>query len=151
MIRKMPKWMAGLALALVAGAMPLACGGGAAPDDMGGAPSDEDGTGGTNTDGTGGTDTDGTGGTNTDGSGGTDGSAGAGTGGTAPVDASIDDLIAGICAWEFGCCNEGELTYRLGSAAGSSDPLCLDFSRPPPHESHVPTNPFPGGPAQGLL
>src|SRR6187549_781576 len=135
MIRKMPKWMAGLALALVAGAMPLACGGGAAPDDMGGAPSDEDGTGGTNTDGTGGT----------------DGSAGAGTGGTAPVDASIDDLIAGICAWEFGCCNEGELTYRLGTAAGSSDPLCLDFSRPPPHESHVPTNPFPGGPAQGLL
>ena len=46
MIRKMPKWMAGVALVLAVGTAPLACDGGGDDQDMGGAPNDEDGTGG---------------------------------------------------------------------------------------------------------
>lgn len=153
MIRKMPKWMAGIALVLAVGASPLACGGGSGDEDMGGAPNDEDGTGGNDTDGTGGNDTDGSGGNDTDGSGGTDGEGGdnPGTGGTAPVDASIDDLISAICEWEYGCCDDGEVTYRLGTAAGNSVEDCVEYFTFQLHESNTTDNPFPGGTAGGLL
>ena len=50
MIRRMPKWVAGIALVLVAGAAPLACGGGGGTDNMGGDANDE-GTGGNDNDG----------------------------------------------------------------------------------------------------
>lgn len=152
MIRKMPKWMAGIALVLAVGASPMACGGGSGDTDMGGAPNDEDGTGGNDTDGTGGNDTDGTGGNDTDGSGGTDGEGGdPGTGGTPPVDASIDDLISAICEWEYGCCDDGEVTYRLGTAAGTSVDDCVEYFTFQLHESNTTDNPFPGGTASGLL
>src|SRR6478735_5628597 len=112
MIRKMPKWIAGVAIALIAGAAPLACGGGGGTDNMAGAGNDEDGTGGT--DGaTGGNDNDGSGGGDTD--------------GTAPADASIDDLISAICQWEYGCCDGGEVSYRLGTAAGQSVDDCVEY------------------------
>jgi hypothetical protein len=152
MIRKMPKWIAGAALALIAGAAPLACGGGGGTDNMAGAGNDEDGTGGNDTDGTGGKDTDGTGGNDTDGSGGNDGEAGAdGTGGTAPADASIDDLISAICEWEFGCCDAGEAAFRLGTAAGGSVEDCVSFFTFQLHDSNATANPFPAGSGQGLL
>src|SRR6478736_2737097 len=150
MIRKMPKWIAGVAIALIAGAAPLACGGGGGTDNMAGAGNDEDGTGGGgDTDGTGGNDTDGTGGNDTDGTGGTDGEAGGdGTGGTTTVgDASIDDLIDAICEWEFSCCNDGELTYRLGSA-GDDVQDCIDVFTFQFHSSNTVDNPYP---ASGLL
>src|SRR6478735_912543 len=153
MIRKMPKWIAGVAIALIAGAAPLACGGGGGTDNMAGAGNDEDGTGGGgDTDGTGGNDTDGTGGNDTDGTGGTDGEAGGdGTGGTAPADASIDDLISAICEWEFGCCDGGEATYRLGTAAGDSVEDCVSFFTFQLHESNATANPFQAGSGAGLL
>jgi len=151
MIRKMPKWMAGMALVLAVGASPLACGGGGDDEDMGGAPNDEDGTGGNETDGSGGNETDGSGGNETDGSGG-NGEAGApGTGGTAPTEASIDDLIGAICAYEYRCCDGGEVAYRLGTAAGNSEEDCVEYFTFQLHESNNTDNPFPTGSAQDLL
>jgi len=148
MNRKLPKWFAGLALALVAGAAPLACGGGGGDADMGGAPNDEDETGGTSS--TGGNNNDGTGGTTTGGTGGTGEAGGTSTGGTAPTDATIEDLISAICAWEFGCCDTGELTYRLGTA-GSSVDECVEFFTFQLNESNTTSNPFVSGSGTALL
>lgn len=149
----MPKWMAGVALVLAVGTAPLACDGGGDDQDMGGAPNDEDGTGGKGSSTGGNGSSTGGKGSGTGGDGGEDGTGGGndGTGGGSTSDASIDDLIGAICEWEYGCCDEGEVTYRLGTAAGSSVEDCIEFFTFQLHDSNATNNPFPGGSAQGLL
>ncbi len=84
-------------------------------------------------------------------SGGGDGPGGAtGTGGAPPVTAGIDDLITAICEWEFGCCEPGETTYRLGTSGVSVEDCVSDFVFQL-HESNQTDNPHPAGTAQGLL
>ncbi len=168
-------WRAGLVIALLAGASAAtACGGddsmmdddGAAGDTGTGGDSSDGDTGGTSSDGgsdgDGGSDTGGmngdggsstggaAGGTGGGGSGGDGGGGGTGGSGGGNATGSIDDLIGAICEWEFGCCSEGELSYRLG-AEGSSVEECTDFFSFQFNENNNVDNPFPGGTATGLL
>jgi len=77
------------------------------------------------------------------------GAGGEGTGGTTST-AGIDDLIAAICGWEFGCCDAGETTYRLGTSGGTVDD-CIDDFVFQLHQSNQTNNPYPPGTATGLL
>lgn len=160
MIRKsIPIWTLGAALALALGMGPVGCGGSGGDDGQGGADGtdDEDKESG-GSKGTGGKK--GTGGNTSTSSGGSMGgetsspSGGKGnttTGGSGNVeDVKIEDLVTSLCAYEFNCCSEGELQYRLGSTAESVDECVKDFTYQL-KESNAAQNPFPPGTATGLL
>lgn len=91
-----------------------------------------------------------TGGTSSGGSAGEATTGGTSTGGTTGDDATIDDLIAAICGWEFGCCEAGERAYRLGPSSASVDRCTSDFLFQY-HSSNATNNPYPPGTATGLL
>lgn len=91
----------------------------------------------------GGGDTTGSGGSGGSGGTGGDGSGGTGGGGTP---ANIDDVVSAVCAWEFGCCDEGELTYRLSPFAADEE-SCTERLVYELRESNATDNPYLSGPA----
>jgi hypothetical protein len=159
MIRKsIPVWTLGAALALTLGVGPVGCGGSDTDTaDFGGSGNDDDdedsSSGGRKASGgskaTGGK-SNGTGamGGDTASTGGRNGTGSGGKSSTEP--AKIEDLIAAICEYEFNCCSEGELAYRLGSTGESVDECIKDFTFQL-KESNAASNPFPTGTATGLL
>ncbi len=93
------------------------------------------------------------GGTSKGGSGvGGDGAAGEnGTAGDGPVaTGDIDDVIGAICDWEFGCCDAGEIRYRLNPTAMDAADCTADFVDQL-HNDNSQDNPFIAGSAAGLL
>jgi len=85
------------------------------------------------------------------GSGGSSDSGGAGGTGGTPSTASIDDVVAAVCEWEFRCCDAGELTYRLSPFVTDAE-SCTERFVYELHESNGTDNPYLSGPgATGLL
>jgi hypothetical protein len=86
------------------------------------------------------------------GSGGETATGGDGGTGNVPTTAGIDDVVLSICEWEFRCCDEGEINYRLSpfstDAATCAERLIFEM-----RESNVTSNPYVSGPAAmgGLL
>jgi len=161
-LKRTPFWVASVGSALVFALSPLACNGGSSDPDSGGdagSPGDDD-SGGSGGKGSGGKGSGGkgSGGKGSGGNGnpgGADGGdvgggANPGAGGGSNPSASIDDLIQALCESEFNCCDDGELSYRLGSV-GESVESCVDYFTFQLHESNSTTNPFPPGAVNGLL
>lgn len=158
MIRKtIPVWTLGAALALALGVGPVGCGGSESDDGQGGADggTDDDtesggskGTGGKKGSGGNAPATGGMGGGDAGPSSGGKSSESGGSGNVEEVE--IEDLVAAICEYEFGCCSEGELQYRLGSTSESVNECIKDFTFQLT-ESNAANNPYPPGTATGLL
>jgi len=56
----------------------------------------------------------------TDGEGGVTGEGGS----TGTPTSALEDLIGALCAWEFGCCDDGEVDYQLGTFV-TSEAQCV--------------------------
>jgi hypothetical protein len=83
--------------------------------------------------------------------GGDPGTGATGGDGNPPATGDIDDVIAAICDWEFRCCDEGEVKYRLSpTITDAAD--CTAFFVDQLHNDNSRNNPYvAGNAAAGLL